>query len=93
MNSYLFATLVGGLSAGALDILYAFISWGLRGVSPLVILRSVASGLLGRSAYQGGLPTAALGAGLHFAMTCVMAGFFVALAARSRIGARSPLWA
>ena len=38
----------------------------LRGVSPVRILQSIASGLLGPSAYAGGAPTAALGLFLHF---------------------------
>lgn len=56
----------GALAVGILDILDAFVFFGLRGVAPLVILQSIASGLLGRAAYQGGLGTAALGLVLHF---------------------------
>jgi hypothetical protein len=51
---------------GVLDILDAFVFYGLRGASPLRILQSVASGLLGANAFQGGLATAALGMTLHF---------------------------
>jgi uncharacterized membrane protein YagU involved in acid resistance len=35
-------------------------------VSPLRILQSIASGLLGAASYEGGLGTAALGLALHF---------------------------
>jgi len=41
------AILWGGLIAGTLDILAAFINSGLRGVSPTRVLQSIASGLLG----------------------------------------------
>ena len=59
-----FDTIVyGGLTAGALDILYAFVFYGIRiGATPTRILQSVAGGLLGREAARaGGLKTAALG--------------------------------
>src|SRR5580765_1333985 len=56
----------GGLIGGALDITAAFILLGLRGSSPIQVLQSVASGLLGMDAYQGGIPAAALGLFCHF---------------------------
>ena len=61
------AILVGGLIAGALDITYACVFFGLRNhVSPIRILQSVARGALGQNAFQGGLKTAALGLFFHF---------------------------
>lgn len=62
------AILWGGLLAGVGDILFAFIYYGLLyRLTPIDILHSVASGLLGRdAANKGGLATAALGAVLHF---------------------------
>jgi hypothetical protein len=60
------AILWGGLVAGTLDITAAFISSGLRGVSPVRVLHAVASGLIGKAAAEGGAATAALGLGLHF---------------------------
>lgn len=71
------AIAVGGIAAGVLDIVYAFTVYGLRGVGPLTILQSIASGLLGREAFRGGEATAALGAALHFGMTTAMAAVFV----------------
>lgn len=56
----------GGLIAGTLDITGAFIHSGVRGVSPVRVLRYVAGGLLGPDAFKGGLGTAALGLALHF---------------------------
>jgi uncharacterized membrane protein YagU involved in acid resistance len=41
------------------------------------VLQSVASGLLGKSAFDGGMPVAALGFGLHFAMALVIAAIYV----------------
>lgn len=58
----------GGTIAGILDIVDAFVFFGFRGVSPTRILQSIASGLLGREAYQGGNATAALGLALHFSI-------------------------
>jgi hypothetical protein len=56
----------GGLIAGILDITYAFVASGLRGRGPVWVLQSVASGLLGAGAFEGGIGAAALGAVCHF---------------------------
>lgn len=60
------AVLYSGLAVGVLDGLAATISAGLRGVSPINVFQYVASGLLGRSAFEGGLPIALFGVLLHF---------------------------
>lgn len=87
------AILAGGLVAGTLDILYAFLLWGLRGASPVRILQSIASGLLGRAAYQGGAAAAALGGALHYLIACTMAAAYVLAATRIGTLARRPfLW-
>ena len=65
-RSVLRGILVGGLVAGVLDITDALVFHGLRGVAPGRILQAIASGLLGRDAFDGGAATAALGLGLHF---------------------------
>ncbi|OHC36783.1 hypothetical protein [Rhodanobacter soli] len=73
------AILYGGIVAGSLDVLAAaLINW----LDPLIILRAIASGLLGRAAFQGGLPVAALGLGLQWAMSLLIAAIFVFAAAR-----------
>ena len=74
------AALVGGLAAGAIDIAYAILASLPKGVSPDKVLQSVASGLLGRAAYQGGAATALLGLLLHFAICLAIAFLFVAAA-------------
>ena len=70
------AVLAGGFTAAVLDITYAFIAFGLRGVSPMRILQSVASGLLGKASYTGGVATATLGGVLHLAIALVMAAVY-----------------
>ena len=69
-----FAILIGGLIAGTLDITYACVfSYFRSGRKPITILQSVASGALGRSAYEGGAKTAALGLGFHFLIALIAA--------------------
>jgi len=60
---------VGGLAAGVLDILDAFIVTSLNGGTPIRVLHAIASGVVGRSAYQGGMTTAAVGLVLHFVIS------------------------
>lgn len=85
------AVLLGGVTAGVLDLLYAMTAYGLRGVTPQQILQSIASGWLGRAAYQGGLPSALLGALSHFVILCVAAAIFVAVGQRLRVLLLHPL--
>lgn len=70
----------GGLTAGALDITAAIVTGSTRGASATRVLQSVATGLLGRGSYEGGVPTALLGLALHFliAMTAAAVYFFSA---------------
>jgi len=57
----------GGLIAGTLDICAACLtSWLRAGVGPVRVLHSVASGLLGAAAFDGGAKSAVLGLALHF---------------------------
>ena len=61
------AIIWGGLAAGILDISAAFINTKIRtGRSPLWVLQSIASSLLGTDAYKDGLLSGALGAVIHF---------------------------
>ncbi len=70
------AILLGGAIAGTLDITYAIGFSALRGVPSIRILQSVASGLLGAPAFNGGLQTAALGLILHFSIALSAAAIF-----------------
>jgi hypothetical protein len=67
-----------GLTCGVLDISAAFITWGIRGVKPFIILQGIASGLLGPKSFQGGWPTAFLGAACHFFIAFSAATVFYA---------------
>jgi len=58
--------LCGGLAVGVLDILKPILFSLYRGGSPIRMLQGIASGAIGRSSFEGGLPTAALGLGFHF---------------------------
>src|SRR4030095_3396930 len=78
-NGMLPSILVGGAIAGAIDISYAIIV-NLSRVAPARVLQSVASGLLGRDAYEGGAPTALLGLFLHFGICTAIAAIFVSAA-------------
>jgi hypothetical protein len=57
--------LLAAIVVAALDITEVIVFYGWRGVPPTRILQSVAAGLLGRSAYEGGRNTALLGLALH----------------------------
>lgn len=87
-SNWLTAVLLAGLLAGTLDIAAAMLTSASKGVQPLVVLQSVASGLLGRDAYRGGVTTALLGLLQHFAIMQVIAALYAAatqqLAALSR---------
>jgi hypothetical protein len=61
------AILYGTLAVGILDFLDATIFFGLfLKVGVQRVWQSVASGLLGKASFEGGLPTAVLGVCLHF---------------------------
>ncbi|RAK69455.1 DUF1440 domain-containing protein [Hymenobacter edaphi] len=81
-SSFVPVALTAGLVAGVLDILTAIAVFGwLRGqATPLQILQSVASGVWGPAAYQGGWTTGLAGLGLHFLIALIWAALFVAAA-------------
>jgi uncharacterized membrane protein YagU involved in acid resistance len=85
------AVVLGGLFAGALDLAYAFTFYSARGVPPLRILQSIASGIFGQEAYRGGIEFGIVGAALHFSMAVVMAAVFVMSSAKFPLLLRSPL--
>lgn len=69
--------LLGGLLAGTLDILAALTQTLLRGGTPQRLLQSIASGILGRRAFEGGWWTAMLGLEAHFTIALGAATTFV----------------
>ena len=85
------AILWGGLLAGVGDITFAFVVSGLRGVGPVRVLQSVAGGLLGAAAREGGLATAALGAALHFLIATAAAAVYWLVSLRLDVLVRRPV--
>ena len=72
------AIVAGGLAAALLDAADALVAYKLAfGMSPLVIYQFVASGLLGKAAYDGGTTAALLGLAMHFLIAFTAATVFV----------------
>ena len=73
------AILMGGLVAGVLDLIDAFVFFGMRsGARPMGILHSIAAGALGRDAARaGGATTAVLGLLLHFLVATLITTVYV----------------
>jgi len=87
------AILLGGLAAGICDILDPIIFWGIRaGVAPIRILHSVASGWLGKSAFDGGIPIAILGLATHFCIATTWAAIFVLASLQFPVLRRKPFY-
>ncbi len=76
------ATLIGGSIAGALDILFAISFAIFDGRTATWLLQTVATGVLGEAAYEGGAPAAILGLAAHFVLSIGWAALFVTIAAR-----------
>jgi hypothetical protein len=75
------AILYGGLTVGALDLIDAYVFFGLRsGARPMPILHSIAAGFLGRDAARaGGVATAAVGFFSHFLVAfCIVTVYVLA---------------
>lgn len=85
------ALLYGTLAVGILDILDAFIFFGLRGVQPIRILQSIAAGLLGGAASNGGWRTAVLGLALHFFIAFTIVLVFLLASRRLPMLTRRPV--
>jgi|SRR5215470_5768490 len=76
MNRAVPAIFVGGLVAGALDITYAITFLAMNGRPPMWTLQSVATGLLGRASFDGGVRTALLGLLCQFVIACGAAAIY-----------------
>jgi hypothetical protein len=66
--------LLAGFVAGTIDIGAACL---INGLSPIIILQAIASGVLGRASFHGGLAAACLGLALQWAMSVLIAAIFV----------------
>jgi uncharacterized membrane protein YagU involved in acid resistance len=69
---------LAGLIAGILDITSAFVIAGIKGTGSIRMLQGIASGLLGRRSFEGGMATAGLGLGIHFLIAFTAAAVFYA---------------
>jgi hypothetical protein len=81
------AIVLGGLMAGTLDIGVAAV---INGRNPLVILLVIASGLLGKASFPGGLPAVILGFVLQCLMSLIIAAIYVLVS--NRVGELKPHW-
>lgn len=71
------AIMYGGLVVGTLDAADAVAFFGLRGASPSRVFQGIAAGLLGRAAFQDGVPAAALGLTIHFFIAFAIVAAYV----------------
>lgn len=77
------AVLLGGAILGTLDLAFVFSFWGaLRDVAPARILQSIAAGVQGQAAFEGGANSAALGAVCHYVIATAMVLAYHLAAAR-----------
>lgn len=68
---------VGGLVA-TLDLIFVFVFWMARGATWTGILQSISAGVLGAAAYRGGIPSALMGACLHyFIAACMVVTYYL----------------
>ena len=76
-SSVVVAALVIGTIAAVTEMVPVFPIQGALGVSPRLVLQSIASGVLGRPAYSGGAATVLLGIALHLLISVVAALLYV----------------
>ena len=77
-----YTILWAGLTCGVLDGLSATVVSALFGGTPIRLFQGIASGLLGRAAFQGGAGTALLGVALHFIVALGAATVYYAASRR-----------
>ncbi len=80
LGPLLTAIAIGGLVAGSLDV---FVASAINHASPATILQAIASGLLGKASYEGGMGTVALGLLLQLLMSLAIAAIYGAAALRT----------
>ena len=86
-----FAIGLATIAVGTLDALDAIIFFGLRGATPVRIFQSIASGLLGRDAFQGDNRTAWIGVGLHYLIAFLIVLVFYMISRRMRFLTAQPV--
>jgi uncharacterized protein YacL len=87
------ATIVlGALLLGTTDLLFATLFWRIGyGVSATRVMQSVARGVLGAASFEGGMPTALLGAVLHYTIALGMAATYYLVSRKLHVLTRRPI--
>jgi len=80
-----------GLIAGTLDISENLIFNAFRHITPAMIFRYIASGLVGPSAFHGGAGTIALGVAIHYAIAIAWTALYSFAAPHWRVLVRRPV--
>ncbi len=76
-NSFLKTIVLAGLLVGSLDIIAALVQFYIKtGKDPLIVLKYIASAIIGKDAYPGGNKMAAMGLLLHFLVALAWTLFF-----------------
>jgi len=73
---------LAALISGILDIASALTLSKLKGITPVRLLQTITSGLMGPESYQGGATTAALGIAIHFFIAFAAATVYYAASLR-----------
>ena len=81
----------GGFLAGVGDITQAFIGFGLLGAKPFRILQGIAGGIFGRSTFQMGWNSAAIGLLCHFTIAFTAAIVFYVASRKLRFMTERPI--
>ena len=81
-----------GLLAGTLDITDNLIFNQLRGITPKMVFRYIASGLIGMKAFRVGLASVVLGVAIHYTIALVWTGVFYAASRKVAILSRRPVF-
>jgi len=83
---------LGGLALGTLDLIFACTFWGaLRGLPPTRILQSIAAGVQGTAAFDGGTGSVVLGALCHYFIAIMMVLAYTLIGARLRMLIEHPV--
>lgn len=88
----LFPIVAAGCASATIDLVYACTYHGLTsGVAPVRIFQSIASGLLGRASFEGGVASAALGVAAHYLILIGAAAIYYAASRRLALLTARPL--
>ncbi|HEV8694560.1 MAG TPA: hypothetical protein VGQ93_10340 [Lysobacter sp.] len=84
--------LSGGFVLGTLDLIFACTFWNLaRDVPPVRILQSIAAGVQGKAAFDGGAASALLGVVCHYFIATMMVLAYYLVSARWRALVQHPV--